>query len=121
MKKQLLTIVLGLVAMFTVSTSFAAPKASENTTKVEGNKTTVFNKNGKLVYTIERFTPDALPKDVMDIVSDQYGPHYISGIEKIEAKGAKPVYIVHMQDRKTVKTVRVSGNDTQLINDYVKG
>jgi len=127
MKKQLLSIALGLVAMFTVSTSFAADaktyKSNNATVKVDGNKTTVFNQKGKFVYSIQRFTADALPKDILDIVKNSYDQYYISGMEKVDQRGLAPVYIVHLEGRTTIKTVRVStsDNEVELINDYTKG
>ncbi|HWB24619.1 MAG TPA: hypothetical protein VG738_04025 [Chitinophagaceae bacterium] len=127
MKKQLLSIALGLVAMLTVTTSFAADtKHSESgkTTVIDnGNKTTVFNSRGKWVYSIQRIAADNLPKDILTVVQNNYGPCYVSGMEKIDQRGLAPVYIVHMQDRKSLKTVRVNVSDgeTQLMEDYIKG
>jgi len=127
MKKQLLSIALGLVAMFTVSTSFAADakssKSNEAIVKVDGNKTNVFNQKGKFVYSIQRFTSDALPKDILDIVKRSYDQYYISGMEKIDQRGIAPIYIVHLIGTKTIKTVQVntSDNEVSLVNDYIKG
>ncbi len=127
MKKQLLSIALGLVAMFTVSTSFAADakqyKSSEGTITVDGNKTTVLNQKGKWVYTIHRFTADNLPKDVLNIVKNDYDQYYVSGMEKVDQRGLSPYYIVHLEGVKTIKTVKVNMNDgeTELVQDFVKG
>jgi hypothetical protein len=127
MKKQLLSIALGLVAMFTVSTSFAASVKHVNSDKTaavdDGGKTKVFNSKGKWVYTIQRITAGNLPKDVLSLVQNNYGQCYVSGMEKIDQRGLDPVYIVHMQTKDSIKTVKVNVSDgeTELMEDYIKG
>jgi hypothetical protein len=128
MKKYLAQTALGLVALLTVATSFAASKSAEKITTIdkgsivrEGNKTTAYNKNGKWVYTIERITSDNLPADVMHVVNREFGYYYISGMEKVEQPGAEPAYIVHMQNNTSIKTVQVSGDEAKLTEDFVKG
>lgn len=127
MKKQLLSIALGLVAMFTVSSTFArdakSAKANEAIVKQDGNKTDVFTQKGKFVYSIERFTSDALPKDIMDIVKAKYDQYYIPGMEKIDEPGYASVYVVHLIGKKTIKTVAVNTatNEVSLINNFIKG
>jgi hypothetical protein len=128
MKKNLVSAAFGLIALLTVTSSFAAGKSGEKfstldkgTIVKDGNTTTAYNKNGSWVYTIERYTADNLPKNIFDIVKDAYGSYYVSGMEKISEPGVKDVFIVHMQDETSVKTVRVSHGETELIEDYVKG
>jgi len=125
MKTKLLSIAMGLVALFTVSTSFAGINSAKtaNTVKVDGNKTTVFTQKGKFVYSIQRFTADNLPKNIFDIVKNDYDQYYISGMEKVDQRGYAPVYLVHLIGRKTIKTVKVnvSDNETELVADYIKG
>jgi len=128
MKKYLAQTALGLIALLTVTSSFAAGKNAEKITTLDkgtvvkdGNTTTAYNKNGAWVYTIERITPDNLPKDVMDVVNKNFGYYYISGMEKVEQPGAEPTFIVHMQDNTSIKTVQVSGDEAKITADYTKG
>ena len=128
MKKYLAQTALGLIALLTVTSSFAAGKSADKITTLdkgsivrEGNKTTAFNKNGKWVYTIERISSDNLPADVMNVVIKDFGYYYISGMEKVQQPGAEPAYIVHMQNNTTIKTVQVSGDEATLTEDYIKG
>ena len=128
MKKYLAQTALGLIALLTVTSSFAAGKSADKITTLdkgsivrEGSKTTAFNKNGKWVYTIERISSDNLPADVMNVVIKDFGYYYISGMEKVQQPGAEPAYIVHMQNNTTIKTVQVSGDEATLTEDYVKG
>jgi len=128
MKKYLAQTALGLIALLTVTSSFAAGKSADKITTLdkgsivrEGSKTTAFNKNGKWVYTIERISSDNLPADVMNVVIKDFGYYYISGMEKVQQPGAEPAYIVHMQNNTTIKTVQVSGDEAILTEDYIKG
>lgn len=125
MKAIILSIAMCFAALFTVSTSFAAvhEAKTESTVKVDGNKTTVFNQKGKFVYSIQRFTADNLPKNVFDIVKNDYDQYYISGMEKIDQRGYAPFYLVHLIGKKTIKTVKVNmiDRETELVNDYIKG
>ena len=128
MKKYLAQTALGLIALLTVTSSFAAGKSADKITTLdkgsivrEGSKTTAFNKNGKWVYTIERISSDNLPADVMNVVIKDFGYYYISGMEKVEQPDAEPAYIVHMQNKTTVKTVQVSGDEATITEDYIKG
>jgi hypothetical protein len=87
--------------------------------EVNGNKvTSAYDKNGKWVYTIERHTATSLLKDVMDIVRESYYNYYISGMEKIEIPGFDAVYIVHIGDENSIKTLRVSNGEVELIQDF---
>ena len=128
MKKYLLTTSIGVVTLLCATTSFAAGKSNEKFTTldkgsiiVKGSATSAYDKKGNWVYTIERYAADNLPKNIFDIVRKNYGSYYISGMEKVEQPGFETVYLVHMQNETTVKTVKVSGTETELVEDYIKG
>ncbi len=90
--------------------------------EVNGNKvTSAYDKNGKWVYTIQRHTANSLLKDVMDIVKESYYNYYISGMEKIDMPGFNTVYIVHIGDADSIKTLRVSNGEVELIEDFERG
>lgn len=127
MKKQIVTIAFSFIALFTATTTFARDaktfKSGDATITIDGNKKSVFNQKGKLVYSIQSITSDNLPKNIVDIVKEAYGQYYISGMEKVEQRGVAPVYFVHMEDTKTIKTVQVNGWNgiTELVTDLTKG
>ncbi len=125
MKKSIFTIALGLITLLTVSTSFAADAKSfaseKGYTVTDGSKTSAFTQKGKWVYTITRYSSDALPKDIFDIVRNTYDKYYFNGMEKIEQPGNDVVYIVHLENNSSIKTVRVSNGETELVQDFVKG
>src|SRR3569833_2412587 len=127
MKKIISPIVMGLIVLFTVSTSFAADatryNAGNGSIVIDCNKTSAFNKAGKWVYTIHRYTSDNLPKNVFDIVRNTYDQFYISGMEKVDQPGASTVYLVHLEDKTSIKTVKVNvrSGETELVQDFVRG
>lgn len=133
----MVSVVLGLIALLTVTTSFAknnnhvnalTTSSDEKVTKLstgtivrDGNAMSAYDKKGNWVYTVTRFNADNLPKDIFDIARKDYANYYISGMEKVDRPGFETVYIVHMEDNTTIKTVRVSEGETELVEDYIKG
>jgi len=150
MKKQILSIALGLVTMAIGTTTYAADKNPVSDTRftvsekavnnsispfislptdgltvhseIDGNKvTSAYDKNGNWLYTIERHTAISLLKDIMDIVKDSYNNYSITGMEKVDRPGHNTVYVVHIEDRNSIKTLRVRNGDVELIQDFQKG
>ena len=88
----------------------------------DGRQTnTVYGKRGNWVYTIEYFKADNLDKNLIDLVKTEYDRYYISGMEKVDAPASDAVYIVHLEDQRSYKTVRVSKTDMELVQDFKKG
>ncbi len=128
MKKALFSAAAAIAMLLSVTTSFAAGNNTEKFTTADkgsivknGNTTLAYDKKGNWVYTIERFAADNLPKDVFETVRNNYGSYYVSGMERIEQPGADAYFLVHMQNKNTVKIVKVSGNETELVEDFIKG
>src|SRR5438045_2889490 len=100
MKKQILSIILGFVTMTLVSTAHAGTVSLSKTEKeslvhsmIDGRQvTTAYNKKGKWVYTITRYSADNLDKNVIDKVKTAYDNYAVTGIEKIEQPGFDIVY-----------------------------
>jgi len=127
MKKILIVIAIGLIATLSVLTSFAADAtryaAGKGSIVVDGNKTSAFDQKGKWVYTIHRYTSDNLPKNVFDIVRNTYDQFYVAGMEKVEQPGTSTVYLVHLQDKTSIKTVKVNvrTGEMDLVQDFTRG
>ncbi len=127
MKTRILSIVIGIVTTLVASTSYA----SDNTSKsgkahvvysvVEGRQTmTAYNKNGKWIYTIQRYSPDNLDKNITDKVRSVYYDYGVTAIEKVEQPGMNVVYVVHLENEKSLKTVRLTDDEMELVQDFVK-
>jgi hypothetical protein len=87
-----------------------------------GNKvTSAYNKKGSWVYTIERYATDKPVAEIVDIVKDSYENYTIAGMEKIDQPGFNTVYIVHLENCHSIKTVRVTNEEVELVQDFEKG
>ena len=150
MKKQILLVVMGL-AIFSLTyaasgdkTSAASERAQKNFHKTnkdainatwytlqngfkveftrDGHQTSsVYGKRGNWLYTIEYFRADALEKDLIDIVKTEYDKYYIAAVEKVETSASDPVYVVHLENQDSYKTLRVHKTDIELTQDFKKG
>jgi hypothetical protein len=156
MKKQILSIALGLVMMAVGTTTYAADKNPVSGTKLTANEkvvknfnrqfknsvnptiytsndgfivqsqadgheiTSTYNKKGNWFYTITRYSADNLTKNIIDIVKGSYDNYFISGMEKVDQPGSKSVYVVHIENCNSFKTLRVSNDEVELVQDFKK-
>jgi hypothetical protein len=82
--------------------------------------TAAYSAKGNWVYSITHFASDNLAKNVMDLVRENYENYYISGMEKVDQPGYNSVFIVHIKNNDSYKTVRVTNNDVELVQDIPK-
>jgi len=88
---------------------------------VEGHQVSAaYNKKGNKVCSIVRYTSDNLAKNIVDIVKGTYDKYFITSMEKIEEPNLEPVFIVHLTNANSVKTVRVSEGSTELLQNFRK-
>ncbi len=84
------------------------------------NVTAAYGIKGNWLYSITFFAEDNLAKNVMETVRQQYENYYISGMEKVDQPGSCPVFIVHIKNNTSYKTLRVINNDVELMKDISK-
>src|SRR6266487_5913684 len=128
MKTRILSIVIGIVTTLVASTSYASDNTTSKSGKahvvysvVEGRQTmTAYNKNGKWIYTIQRYSPDNLDKNITDKVRSVYYDYGVTDIEKVEQQGMNVVYVVHLENEKSLKIVRLTDDEMELVQDFVK-
>lgn len=88
---------------------------------IDGNEvSSAYNKKGNRVYTIVRYTVDGLDKDVLETVKGIYAKCFITSMEKVSQPGFDPVFIVHLLNGNSLKTVKVIGDNTMLLQDLSK-
>jgi hypothetical protein len=143
MKKQILSITLGLLMTAIATTTFAADKNHISSTKftttenlninsskdglivssfIDGNEiTSAYDKKGKLVYTITRYPADNVSKNIMNIVKTSYNNYFISGMEKVYQPGNETVFVVYIRNHDSFKTLRVVNNEVELVQNFQKG
>jgi hypothetical protein len=129
MKKQIIPVLLLAAMLLTVNTSFASGNTVSKSNKgyvvhtvIDGRpSTTAYNKNGKWVYTIQQYNANNLDENIIDRVKSVYYRYDITGIQKVEQPGQDVVYVVHLEDSKSIKIVRLVNDEMELIEDLVKG
>jgi len=112
-----------------VNTSFAGGNTASKSNKgyvvhtvIDGRPSaTAYNKNGKWVYTIQQYNVNNIDENIVDRVKSVYYKYDITGIQKVEQPGQDAVYFVHLEDRKSIKIVRLTNDEMELIEDLVKG
>jgi hypothetical protein len=129
MKTKILSIVLSIITIMVTSKSYAADKTSLKSEKgyvvrsvVDGRQTmTAYNKKGNWVYTIQQYSLDNLDKNIIDRVRSVYNDYGVTGIQKVEQPGMDVVYIVQLENVKSIKIVRLTDSEIELVQDFTKG
>src|ERR1022692_1396105 len=78
-----------------------------------------YNKKGNLNATITYYDGKKLPHDIRAMVKSTYYDYDIPYVEEVHAEG-KVVYIIHLEDEKSWKKLRVSEDGMELIEDFNK-
>ena len=99
-----------------VETGFVAKYTDKNNSSCR----TVYNNSGNFVYTIRQYYENKMPRDIRHIVKSEYYDYTITLVEQIEENRRPLVYVVHMEDATTLKNVRVSEMDMDVLSEYVK-
>jgi len=86
------------------------------------SETPVYNKAGKLMYTVKRYGESALPKDISRMVRNEFYDFDIIGVEEVSfPSDNNSVYFVHIGNDKKLETVKVYNGEADVINEYKKG
>ena len=129
MKKNILTVMLAAAVMLVASASYASGNKTAVGAKgytvhsvIDGREsTTAYNKKGHWLYTIQRYSTDNLDKNIIDKVRDVYDNYGVTGIQKIEQPGADAVYVINLENKTSIKIVRLVNDDVELMKDLIKG
>ncbi|MDQ6901607.1 MAG: hypothetical protein M3139_01185 [Bacteroidota bacterium] len=80
-----------------------------------------YDKKGNWLYTIKLYPAENLAGNIVKIITDHYNNYYITKMEKVDQPGKATVFVVHMQNDDSFKTLRVVNRDVELIQDFKKG
>lgn len=128
MKKQILQVVFVIATILVATTSYASGKTSEKANEgyivrsvIDGRKAmSAYNKKGKWVYTIQQYSLDNLDKNIIDRVRSIYYDYGVTAIQKVEQPGMDEVYVVHLENTKSIKLLRLTSDDMELVQDFNK-
>jgi hypothetical protein len=78
-----------------------------------------YDQKGKWHCTVRTFGEDQLPPDVRDLVKSRYYDYKILVVYEIRHDNT--VYILKMEDATTLKTLRITDGEIEIISDNSKG
>jgi hypothetical protein len=99
---------------YQVKTGFLA-EFSFNETK----NRVVYDTKGNWRFTVSYYAEKNLPAEIRAIVKPVYYDYTISRVEEVHA-GDKIIYIVHVQNASSLKTLRVCEGEMDLMADFPK-
>ncbi len=79
-----------------------------------------YNRNGKLLYTIDYYGEKELPAAVRDQVKAVYYDFTIMTVEEVK-QADKHIYFVDLEDATRLKKVRVCDGEMEEVVDLVRG
>ena len=78
-----------------------------------------YDKKGNWKFTVSYYDEKHLPVEIRAIVKPVYYDYTISRVEEVHA-GDQIIYIVHVQNDSSLKTLRVCEGEMDLIEDFSK-
>jgi hypothetical protein len=79
-----------------------------------------YDKKGNWLYTIRQYKEDLFPRDIRAQVKSIYYDYSIILVEEIERPRKSLVYVVHMEDRYTLKNVQVCDKEIETVLEIKK-
>jgi hypothetical protein len=83
------------------------------------NNLVVYDKKGNWKFTISYYDEKNLPPEIRSIVKPVYYDYTISRVEEIHVDD-KIIYLVHIQNETSLKTVRVCNGEMELMEEFNK-
>ena len=82
----------------------------------------VYNKAGKLAYTVKRYDEKGLSKNISRLIRNQFYEFDIIGVEEVvPASNDNSIYFVHIGNEKELKTIKVFNGEPEVVKEYKKG
>jgi hypothetical protein len=81
------------------------------------NNMTYYDQKGNYKYSIQRYDETRLPRDIRATVKSHYYDYNISLVQEINTTSnqTQPIYIIHLRDAGSFKTIRFSNNELEEI------
>lgn len=79
----------------------------------------VYDSKGNWRFTVSYYDEKSLPADIRAIVKPVYYDYTIARVEEVHADD-KTIYIVHVQNESSLKTLRICEGEMDLIADFPK-
>jgi hypothetical protein len=79
-----------------------------------------YDSKGKWLGTISGYNEDKLPASIIKMVKSNYYNYAITYIHELNLANDDTVYLIQIQDEKTIKTIRVSDGESEVIGELDK-
>jgi hypothetical protein len=79
-----------------------------------------FDKNGNWLSTIRNYDKMKLPMDVRHLINESYNDYSITLVQEIETPGNRLTFLVHLDGKKDMIQVSVSGDEVQEYQRFGK-
>ena len=80
-----------------------------------------YNTKGSWIYTLQTYHEKQMPRDVRALVKSTYYDYSITQVEEIDhVDGVSTVYIVHVKDDSSWKTLRVCNGEMDVLETLYK-
>jgi hypothetical protein len=79
----------------------------------------LFNKNGRIVYTIQSFSAELVPADIKKMMLKYYRKYTITSASKI-VESNRHVWVVKIDGKKSFATVRIEDGEIEEIEKFDK-
>jgi hypothetical protein len=81
----------------------------------------LYDKKGRWQYTVKFYDEFQLPHDIRAAIKSIYYDYKITVVEEIDAS-QNLIYIVHMEDKTSIKNLRVSNDgEIEVMEEFTKG
>src|SRR5215471_11364253 len=125
MKKKFFVTLSAIIVVLIAAVSVNAQSKTvnlENISATDKSETQIYDKKGKLLYTVYRYEENELPKEIRSTVKREYYDYDIVGVEEVQTPGnASSVYFVHVQNDSKLKLIKVYDGTTELVKEYKRG
>ncbi len=82
--------------------------------------TVAYDKKGRWIYSIKRYDEAQLPKEIRSGVKSVYYDYSIAHVEEVSIND-RVIYIVHLEDATTMKTLRIENGEIEEAENFIKG
>lgn len=79
-----------------------------------------YNPNGSWSYTVSSYNDKKLDKAIHEKIQSVYYDYRIVYINQIDMPGQKTIYLVEIQDEKSIKKVRLADDEMEVVQDFKK-
>lgn len=79
-----------------------------------------YNKNGRWLHTIRKYDDSKLNKDVLQQVKTMFGSYSITLVEEFEQPQKPVTWLVHIEDKVSLKNIMVCNREMETVQDIIK-